>query len=283
MAEGMNDVEASDADVEDVVRKFYDRYGWVKAGTQLGEEAMFRQFPLYYFSFYESKSRKRVLSCFDGSTGKLLIAGCGDMPDSHVEATRRFTEVSCLDISDQALSAAAAKLGEKVRYIHGSILRAPLPDNAFDAVFCAHVLFHIDAGEQSQAVRELIRVTKPGGKIVIVYSNPDSVFALQFWKRSWVFRALASRARKPKTETSPAVPDLYFACHPFHWWRQFEPQCMIRFLPADIMGSRQAMLLLKSRIAAVLVYRTAAWLEQVTPALAVRLWQYPLVVLQKRA
>jgi len=268
-------------DIETVVRNFYDRYGWVKAGDLSGEDALFRQFPDYYHRFYEPNSFRRLLSCFDGAGGRLLIAGCGDLPDNHVTIARRFANISCLDISRQALSSASAKMGDGASYIHGSLLHAPFPAEWFDAVLCAHVLYHIDVAEQARAVGELIRVTKPGGRVVIVYSNPDSIFALQFWRRYRLGGLLARRAGGDQSGT--AAPPLYFACHPRDWWRQFEARCEVGLAPSDIMGSRQARLLLRHRLAAVAVYRLATWIERVAPAVAVRLWQYPIVILTKRA
>jgi ubiquinone/menaquinone biosynthesis C-methylase UbiE len=69
---------------------------------------------------------------------------------------------------------AKAKLGPTGEFVLGSILDLPLPDNHVDAVYCAHVIYHIDAAFQEKAVRELIRVTKPGGRVVIIYANPNS-------------------------------------------------------------------------------------------------------------
>lgn len=266
-------------DIETVVRDFYDRFGWVKAGDQSGEDALFRQFPEHYHRVYEPLSFSRLLSCFDGAGGRLLIAGCGDLPDNHVTIARRFAEISCLDISQRALASASAKMGHGASYVHGSLLAAPFPAASFDAVLCAHVLYHIDAAEQARAVGELIRVTKPGGRVVIVYSNPDSIFALQFWRRFRLGGVLARRL----SGTVAGAPPLYFACHPLAWWRQFEATCGVGMVASDVMGSRQARLLLRHRLAAVAVYRLAAWVERAAPATAVRLWQYPIVILTKRA
>jgi ubiquinone/menaquinone biosynthesis C-methylase UbiE len=49
------------------------------------------------------------------------------------------------------------------------------PEDHFDAAYCAHVIYHIDSDHQDKAIRELIRVTKPGGRIVVIYSNQDSL------------------------------------------------------------------------------------------------------------
>jgi len=289
MKEGTNPELATRAHAESIVKEFYNRYGWVKPrsrsgeAARSGEDALFRQFPDYYFRFYDKKGRQRLQSCFDGSTGDLLIAGCGDMPEAHQPIARRFSRLTCLDISEQALATAREKLsGEAVEasFVNDSILQAPFADNSFGAVLCAHVLFHIDAGEQAAAVRQLIRITRPGGKIVIAYANPRSPFTAEFWKRSWIARVAAPARGHARRGGAPA---LYYACHPLGWWRQFKDSCNLRILPSDIIGSRQAMLLLKNNVAAVVFYRLADLAERMAPGVAVRFWQYCVVVLEKKA
>ena len=161
-------------DIEKSTRDFYDKYGWVVADGKSGEERSFRLFSPPYFP-YHRRVNERVLACFDGRSGKVLIAGGGDLPETHTEIARRFAKVCCVDISWRALEIAKAKLGPTGEFVLGSILDLPLPDNHVDAVYCAHVIYHIDAAFQEKAVRELIRVTKPGGRVVIIYANPNSL------------------------------------------------------------------------------------------------------------
>jgi ubiquinone/menaquinone biosynthesis C-methylase UbiE len=64
------------------------------------------------------------------------------------------------------------------------------PEDHFDAAYCAHVIYHIDGDHQDKAIRELIRVTKPGGRIVVIYSNqdflPSRIARFFFWQTSLV-------------------------------------------------------------------------------------------------
>lgn len=46
-----------------------------------------------------------------------------------------------------------------------AIERLPLPDASFDVVLCIQVLEHVD--DPAQALRELHRVTKPGGRLLL--------------------------------------------------------------------------------------------------------------------
>ena len=56
----------------------------------------------------------------------------------------------------------------------GSILNIPFRDSCFDNTICIAVIHHLrERNERIWAIRELVRVTRPGGKILI------SVWALQ--------------------------------------------------------------------------------------------------------
>ena len=65
----------------------------------------------------------------------------------------------------------------------GDAVRLPFQDGAFDKVLCTGVLMHIV--ESDLAVRELVRVLRPGGRLVCSINNALSPYALpvQFWNR----------------------------------------------------------------------------------------------------
>lgn len=262
--------------VEDTVRGFYDGYGWVGHDAGNGEDAAFRQFRPAYAA-YHAAVEQRTLAAFDGLKGRLLLAGCGDMPDSHVQIASRFSQLSCLDISGRALTAAAMKLSRQAEIVRGSVVEPPFPRARFDAVFCAHVLFHIDIDLQEQAVDRMLELLRPGGRLVIVYSNPHSPIR--------VATALVERARRLRPgqgAPGPNRPDLYFRRHPLRWWQRFSDRAHISIRPWDVIGSRDDRALLWSDRAAARFYGAAGRLETRHPKLATRLWQYPLIVLERR-
>jgi SAM-dependent methyltransferase len=49
----------------------------------------------------------------------------------------------------------------------GSILDLPFEDNAFDVTWNAGVIEHFEGEEQLRALREMLRVTRPGGRVVV--------------------------------------------------------------------------------------------------------------------
>ncbi len=270
--------DKQDATVAETVRKFYDEFGWAKRdGEASGEDRLFRTFPAGYET-YAAGSAGRTRRLFEGRTGRLLIVGGGDMPDNHLEIARRFSSVTCMDISERALDISRQKLGDRAEYVLGSIVDTEREGAQYDAVLCAHVVYHIDAREQEQAVRQMVRLAKPGGRVVIVYANPRSPFTLP-----GVAARAARRALGKGRSLSPAgTPELYSHAHPLRWWRRFEGECSLTLAPWEVIGSRPARALLRSDRAARAFYRSAGWAEARAPALAVRLWHYPTVVLDKR-
>ena len=266
------------AAVERSVQEFYDGYGWVAAADgRRGEDKTYRDFRAPYYPYAEG-SRARTEALFPASMDSLLIAGCGDMPDSHVAIAGRARTVACLDISEAAIAIARQRLARPVEAEVASILATPYADDRFSAVFCAHVLYHINGDDQAGAVRELLRVTQPGGRVVILYFNPASPL-----------RALAAAVNRvttliarPASEAASRAPALYFKSHGLGWWTQFRDTCTVRVLPWEALSSKVERALLPGDAAARLFYRAAATLERRAPGLASRLWMFPIVVLDKR-
>ena len=64
---------------------------------------------------------------------------------------------------EDARRRAAARGAANVEYREGDIREIPYPDAAFDAAFCDKVLIHV--GPTQRAIAEMIRVTKPGGRV----------------------------------------------------------------------------------------------------------------------
>ncbi|MSP68037.1 MAG: methyltransferase domain-containing protein [Alphaproteobacteria bacterium] len=190
---------------------------------------------------------------------------------SHQLATEAFHKVVCVDISDRALGLTRKKLGNKGEYHNGSVLSLSLTNDTFDAVLCAHMLYHVDKNDQVGAVRELIRVTKAEGRIVVIYCNPRSPLMLiqQALKVLHVNKLL----RKDK---------LYVHVHPIAWRDQFRDSCNIEVLPNDSISANQAKVLLPFSFMRRCFYRLCHGIQNRNPWLAARLWSYVAVVLDKK-
>jgi len=254
--------------VEQSVREFYDERGW-----KGGEDRLFRQYNQAYRQ-YHAAAVARTIDCFSGRSGSLLIAGGGDMPESHIDIATKFDRVACIDISQAALDIAQRKVPKLERTL-GSICAAPFEASTFDAVFCAHVIYHIDATEQEQAVRELIRICKPGGRVVILYKNPQSPIR---YAAGAIHRLRKLAAPKDSIEEAAG---LYFSAHSLGWWNRFRDTSAVSMRPWDIIGSFEERTLIPANWLARTFYGIARLIEVKTPRLAVKLWQYPIVILDK--
>jgi SAM-dependent methyltransferase len=80
-----------------------------------------------------------------------------------------------IDISPGMLEKARER-GLDVR--EADVIRLPFEDEAFDVVYSFKVLAHVERSQD--ALREMIRVTKPGGTLVLEYYNRRS---LRYWMK----------------------------------------------------------------------------------------------------
>ena len=102
---------------------------------------------------------------------RVLDAGCGLGFDTQrlARLTGPTGTVRGVDFSDVMVTGARALLTQDtahVSYAVGDVTALDLPDATFDVVHCERVLQHLD--DPSLAVAELVRVTKPGGRIALL-------------------------------------------------------------------------------------------------------------------
>ena len=103
---------------------------------------------------------------------KLLDLGCGN-GNVAIEAARRGANVTAVDPSARLLSAARSRAnasGVVARFLHGEGARVPVPDDTFDAVVAVFSI--IFAPDPNACVEEMLRVTRPGGRLVITSWRP---------------------------------------------------------------------------------------------------------------
>jgi SAM-dependent methyltransferase len=98
-----------------------------------------------------------------------LDVGCGGgLSHPHLTALARLEGV---DLSE-AMIASAQERNPDVLYHVGDGSRLPLEDDAFDLTFTSCVLHHVPRAERGAFVRELGRVTRQGGLVVVFEHNP---------------------------------------------------------------------------------------------------------------
>lgn len=109
----------------------------------------------------------------DGSLVLDVGCGCG------IRDLARRCRVVGVDTSPARLRG-AAEIYADVRLAGATAL--PFPDRSFDAVVSVDVMEHIPAGAKDAAIREWVRVTRPGGRLVHVL-DCDSTKPLHAWAK----------------------------------------------------------------------------------------------------
>jgi ubiquinone/menaquinone biosynthesis C-methylase UbiE len=163
------------------ISDFYDKYG-MREWQRLNLTAYDR------INFY---LHMHFLHNFIGQGKKVLDAGCGAGRFS-VEVARSGSDVTLLDISREQLKIAESKLVEnnllsKVEGIINGDLRdlSMLEDDRFDTVICYGAPLNYLLENREKAVEELIRVTKPGGTVLISVNSKWGVIRTQLGREEF--------------------------------------------------------------------------------------------------
>jgi ubiquinone/menaquinone biosynthesis C-methylase UbiE len=128
--------------------------------------------------------RQRVVELADLSGDEhLLDAGCGTgLMALRIAAQYPACTVQGIDLSPKMIAVArqdAAEKGLAVDFRIGSIVEMPYLDGAFDVVLTNIMYHHLDLPEKQQAVVEIARVLKPGGRYISAEFGPRAGTTLQ--------------------------------------------------------------------------------------------------------
>jgi malonyl-CoA O-methyltransferase len=148
---------------------------------------------------------------------RVLDAGCGKGRYSALlKQACASAHLTALDVSAAMLKHVPAG----IRTVQHSLLSMPFDDGAFDAVFCIEALEH--AVDIEQAVKELARVTAPGGVLLIIDKDRERLGALAMpsWEKWFGREDLACLIREegftvqvdPLHRGGPGVPGGLFLC-----------------------------------------------------------------------
>jgi len=92
-----------------------------------------------------------------------------------VRLARHVAAVTTVDIAAEEqqcarLNARYARVEERIQFVHQDAARLPWPDATFDAAVTMNAMHHIAHFEQ--VLEEMVRVVKPGGKLVLADFSP---------------------------------------------------------------------------------------------------------------
>ena len=155
------------------------------------------------------------------SGNRILDVGCGTGTAELRLSRLRLSQVTLVGLDrvvERTATAERTADGHNMRasFAAADACQIPFPDGTFDSTFCVAVLQHLP--EPAAALREFVRVTRPGGRILAV--EPDN--AARYWFSSApegmeafaagrrFFGALArSRGEKVDARVGPRLPALF--------------------------------------------------------------------------
>jgi demethylmenaquinone methyltransferase/2-methoxy-6-polyprenyl-1,4-benzoquinol methylase len=168
-------------DPDDVSKMFDDvasRYDFLNDLLSLGQTKVWRK---SVTSIIAPKSGMKILD---------IAAGTGS---SSRPLVNKGAEVIALDFSAGML-AQGRKQHKDINFVQGDALKLPFDENSFDVTTISFGLRN--TSNTSTALQEALRVTKPGGKVVIAeFSHPvNKLFRLIYL--NYLMKALPLLARK---------------------------------------------------------------------------------------
>jgi ubiquinone/menaquinone biosynthesis C-methylase UbiE len=133
--------------------------------------------------------RKKVMELFDQPHGKVVDVGCGPGAMAQ-EILQRGCSFWGVDPSQKMIDICRSRFpaSQQIRFLPGDALELPLPDGFFDAALCMGVLDALR--DRRQAVREMLRVLKPGGTLIVTFTNIRSPYA--WWKNFAFYPAVTA-------------------------------------------------------------------------------------------
>jgi demethylmenaquinone methyltransferase/2-methoxy-6-polyprenyl-1,4-benzoquinol methylase len=167
------------ADVSAMFDNVADRYDLLNDALSLG---------------MDRRWRRVVAKAVEARPGQLVLdlaAGTGTSSRSFTAAGARC--VAC-DFSFGMLSVGARRRAGRLSFVAGDALTLPFAAGAFDAVTISFGLRNV--ADTGQALRELLRVTRPGGRLVICEFSHLPARRLNALYEQYLTRALPVIARR---------------------------------------------------------------------------------------
>lgn len=129
--------------------------------------------------FTHKQTRKLALSLFTSNKRELnvldLATGTGDFAILMANSEKNIVSVTGIDFSPGMLVYAKKrvtklKLKRPIKFQEGDILDLPFPDHQFDVLTIGYAIRNVV--NVKKALKEIYRVTKPGGTFLVVEATP---------------------------------------------------------------------------------------------------------------
>lgn len=181
---------------------------------------------------------------------KILDVGCGDGSDAQILINEFKLDTYGIDVYEH--KDVKSVLNDKFKLTEKGIFEIPYEDNFFDYVFLHDVLHHIDEKTQSYhshvaGLKELERVTKSGGKVIIVEGNRyNPLFYPHMVKMLGHEHFVQKYFYKIITDTFKNVQFKYFEAHSYPkgtiWFWKIYEAFMELFSPKEFLAYNVAII-----------------------------------------
>ena len=154
--------------------------------------------------------------------GSWRVVGVDPNPDYIRQLTGGFVDEDGQEIFSQGNN-------RRIFGFASSAGRLPFADNSFDLVRCSRVIHHFPPDLVRDAVREMVRVAKPGGQVLIV----DPIYPQRAWKRPIAW-GLLKLDRGEFVRRREQLTDLIREAAPCAW--------DVRVVPCSLLGVQSLVL-----------------------------------------
>ncbi len=144
--------------------------------------SVFQRIARYYdlmnqiISFNQDQKWRRKAAAKTGvSSGQWIIdcaCGTGALTCMLLQLVGDGGKAVGIDFSREMIALATKKC-PRVEYIEGNVIDLPFPDNTFHAATMGFALRNL--ADHRKAIQEMVRVVKPGGKVVILELNRPTI------------------------------------------------------------------------------------------------------------
>lgn len=269
------------------VRRFYDELGWMQRADGTYEDtALFTEANSVADS-YRKTCNRRIGKQLRGGRYLLDVASGAIPHPEYLDLCGKYDFRICMDFSMRALLEARKKLGGKAICVLGDITCLPLRTCAVDDAISLHTIYHVPVSQQTKAVDELVRVTKPGGRAVVVYT----------WSRSPAMEAVfkvrgalgtVRRVGKPSLAAvgagahDVAKPVLYFHPQNVAWYdREIRNRHPSKLMVWSVVSTTFQQRFFRSPVIGLLAVRLVKSAEAMAPSWCGRYGQYPMFVIDR--
>lgn len=118
-----------------------------------------------------------LLDRIKDSNGTVLDVGCGS-GRLLFDLKKRYSKVVGSDFSEGLLRKAKEMRPFGAGLIQSDIERLPFKDGSFDMILCVRVIQHLGPEQQKAAIREMSRVLKRGGRLILMTYNALTALCL---------------------------------------------------------------------------------------------------------